>query len=188
MNHAPHGAGKSSIDLVDLEALLDRLVTSTEMSLLDLGCGVGNYSLAAAERLGPGARVIALDLWQEGVETLSRRAEERGIGFIETARADAAGPLPLADGSMDAVLMATMFHDLPADKRPRALAEIARVLRPWGGLCVVEFKVRDGPPGPPGHVRIGPEELAAAITPAGFEEAERLDLGEHTYLGVFRRL
>lgn len=188
MTGKPHGAGKSSIDLMDVNALMQRLIVRPDMTMLDLGCGEGNYTLAAAERLEPGAEIIAADLWQEGIERLAAKAREKGLDFIRTVHVDAAGPLPVEDESVDAALMATVFHDLVhGGSHQGALAELSRVLRPGGALAIVEFKVMDGPPGPPAHVRIGPDDLSAMISPAGFTENERLDAGEHLYLSIFVR-
>jgi len=189
MGDKPYGAGKSSIDLVDVEVVAAKLGAGPEMTLLDLGCGEGRYSLALAGRLGPGVKIIGVDLWQDGVEALRAEAARQGFSSIRAVHADAAGPLPIEDHDVDACLMATVFHDLVhGGSHDGALSEITRVMRPSGLLAVVEFKVMPGPPGPPQHVRIGPDKLARMIEPAGFAAAGTVDVGQHTYLSLFNRL
>lgn len=188
MRDKPYGAGKSSIDLVDLDVLFSRLLVKTDMVFVDLGCGAGNFTLAAAERLGDEARVIGVDLWPEGIAALRKEAAQRNLDTIQAIHSDAGGPLPIESGSVDACLMATVFHDLVhGGSHMGALSEIARILKPAGSLVVVEFKVMEGPPGPPGHVRIGPDQLAKMIEPSGFAQSEHADTGGHTYLSVFNR-
>lgn len=186
MSEKPHGAGRSSFDLVDSGAVFERIIVRPDTVLLDLGCGAGNYSLAAAGRMGTSFRVIGMDLWLEGVKALREAAKSRGHDNVLAVQADAARPLPLAGDSVDAVLMATVFHDLvQGGAHEAALGEIARVLRPAGRLAVVEFKVVEGPPGPPASVRIGPDKLAGMFAAAGFVQRGSIDAGEFTYLSVF---
>ena len=74
----PPGAGKSSYDLIDPGALWAGLDLPRGITFLDLGCGQGNYSLAAASRIGPTGVVYAVDLWEEGIAALSERAAREG--------------------------------------------------------------------------------------------------------------
>ena len=74
----PPGAGKSSFDLIEPEKLLGELPLRKDMLFLDLGCGAGDYTLAVAEVIGKHGVVVALDLWEEGIETLQERAAAAG--------------------------------------------------------------------------------------------------------------
>src|SRR5660398_250730 len=47
----PTAAGKSSFDLIDAEKLFRELTMGRDTNLLDVGSGVGNYSLAASESI-----------------------------------------------------------------------------------------------------------------------------------------
>jgi ubiquinone/menaquinone biosynthesis C-methylase UbiE len=186
MNDTPVAAGKSSYDLIDREAFFRALGDITGMTVLDAGCGAGKYTLPLAELTGPEGAVYAVDLWREGIALLAQRAAEAERGTVRPSVADIAAT-GLAEDSVDAVLLATVIHDLvPTGSHRGALAEMARVLRPRGLLWAVEFFKADGPPGPPLRLRLSPRELDTLLRPCGFEREAHSALGPHCYLGIFR--
>ena len=66
----PHGAGRSTFELVDFNRVLEALSLTPSTVFLDLGCGRGNYAIAVAESMGPEGKVYGVDAWQEGLEEL----------------------------------------------------------------------------------------------------------------------
>src|SRR4051794_1874514 len=96
--------------------------------LLDVGCGTGRFAAAAVERLG-------LRAWGvDPSEAMLREARARGVRGAGFRRAGAEA-LPFRDGWFDAAVARLVVHTL-GEARPRALAEIARVLAPGGRLFV----------------------------------------------------
>ena len=97
--------------------------------VLDVACGTGNAALRAAQA---GARVTGVDLTPELLDEARRLAAEAGAD-IEYLEGDAEA-LPVPDASFDVVVsvMGCMF----APRHRVAAAELARVLRPGGRLCV----------------------------------------------------
>lgn len=183
MAQHPPGAGKSSFDLIDGELLFRKLTLDSDDVLLDLGCGRGNYSFAAANYIHKEGAIHAVDLWAEGVADVQTRTREEGFHQIKTHHVDAGDALPLADDMVDLCLMAIVLHDLVAEgKHSGALAEIARVLKPVGRLAIVEFEKIDGPPGPPRHIRLAPAEVEALLAPHGFSAQDLTSLSPQLYL------
>lgn len=188
--HKPIAAGRSSFDFVDRQAVFSALDLKPGMVLLDLASGIGNYTLAIAGTVGAESEIHAFDLWEEGISELKRRAAEAGAGNVTAAVADVTRRIPVADGSADVCLIATALHDLVQAEEAGgdgALKEIARVLKPGGRLVVLEFVKADGPPGPPKHVRLSPEELDKLVLPAGFTRAQTSPAGDDFYLSVYTR-
>jgi SAM-dependent methyltransferase len=115
-------------------ALLRVLAPQPHELVVDVGSGVGKIprSLAvtrSATEPGPDdapARVVAL-------EPSPRMLAAGRYAGAQVLRADAAR-LPLADASVDVVTAAWVLHVLTEAHRDRAVAEIARVLRPGGRL------------------------------------------------------
>ena len=186
MNSNPPGAGKSSFDLIDSKELFSVMGIKKGDILVDLGCGIGNYSLAASEYVGSDGKVYAVDLWEQGIETLKQTIFAKGIKTITPIITDMGSDLPLGEDSADLCLMATVFHDLlRAGVHERALAETRRVLKKNGQFVVVEFKKREGPPGPPMHIRISSRELAKTLGMHGFRQTTTRELGQYHYVSLF---
>jgi ubiquinone/menaquinone biosynthesis C-methylase UbiE len=85
--------------------------------------------------------------------------------------------------------MATVLHDFVEDKIDReVLRETARVVKANGVLAIMEFKKIDGPPGPPRHIRLSPEDVANLLSPFGFEQKHIADVGPYNYLVLYKKL
>jgi ubiquinone/menaquinone biosynthesis C-methylase UbiE len=111
------------------------------MTILEIGCGSGAFTIAAARAVGPGGRVYALDIEERMLRQLERKlaeTENSEIRNIELLN-KSAYELPFKDGSLDLVFMVTVFQEIP-DKQ-RVLKEIQRVLKPSGILAISEWLV-----------------------------------------------
>lgn len=184
--NVPTSAGLSSYNLLDEKTFFEALQLRPGMTVLDLACGVGNYSVAAVPHLGGTGHILAMDLWTEGIETLRVRADMRHTDAILPLIGDAAAGLPVRSRSIDCCLMATIVHILSQENALfRVLGEIRRILRPAGILAVVEFHKIDGPPGPPLSWRLSPGELENIISSRDFHCMLHRDIGPYNYLSVF---
>jgi SAM-dependent methyltransferase len=101
-----------------IEPLLDAAGVGAGTRVLDVGCGLGTLSAAAAAR---GAAVTGADL-ADGMLAEARRRHPH----VEFVHADAEA-LPFADGAFDVALGAFIVNHLPHPER--AAAELKRVAR-----------------------------------------------------------
>jgi ubiquinone/menaquinone biosynthesis C-methylase UbiE len=187
MQDKPIAAGKSSFSLIDTDALFAELALGKDTVFLDLACGTGLYSLAAAERIGVTGKIFAFDLWPEGIDALNEEIETRQIKRIQTGIVDVTKAIPLEARSVDVCLLATVLHDfMSIHSEKKTLLEIKRVLKPDGTLAVIEFKMMDGPPGPPIQIRIAPETVSDLLASYGFCFIKTLEIGPFNYLSLFQ--
>ena len=99
---------------------------------LDAGCGGGRNAIAMA-RLGA-AQVHGVDLGGAGIED----ARKRGAGMANVSfREGSIEALPFADDSFDVVWCAGVL--MHTGDPERALAELARVLRPGGPIFLLVY-------------------------------------------------
>ena len=182
----PPGAGASSIDLIDTDRFFQALALKPGISVVDLGCGPGDYSIPIANIVGREGRVYAIDLWAGCIEFLKSEMKRLEIGNIVPILTDMRKHLPFESESIDVCLMATILHDLKEDHSHNAtLSEVKRVLKKDGTFAIVEFAKRDGPPGPPITIRLSREETAMLVEPHGFIRKGAYDLGPYTYMMIY---
>lgn len=109
---------------------IDWLLGPAPRDVLDLGAGTGKLTARLVER---GLQVVAVDPIPEMLDVLHATlpATQALLGSAEQ--------IPLPDACVDAVLVAQAWHWFEPE---RAVAEVARVLRPGGRLGLL-WNVRD---------------------------------------------
>jgi ubiquinone/menaquinone biosynthesis C-methylase UbiE len=100
---------------------------------LEVAAGTGLFTVAIAPRV---TRLVATDYAPAMLQMLEHRTRERGLTNVECVPADIHA-LPFASGSFDVVVAANVLHLLP--DLPKALAELARVLKPGGAFVAPTF-------------------------------------------------
>lgn len=135
------GKGRYEDTAAELEPVAAAVVAlaapRTGERVLDIACGTGNGALLAAAR---GADVVGLDSAPRLVAVAGERAAAAGLA-LELLVGDAQA-MPVADASFDVAV--SIFGVIFASDPARAIAEIARVLRP-GGRAYVTAWVPAGP-------------------------------------------
>ncbi len=171
------------------DALIEAACIDVGQRVLDLAAGMGDPTIAIAQRLGRTGRVIALDQSPEMLAGARRRAIDKGLSNIGYTASDMMA-LPFADAMFDAVTCryGLMF---PPD-RMAAAAEARRVLKPgaraafvvWGPyenntvFATVRrtvlnfFGEAGGETGPVRHIFASDGALAEALAAAGFVDVE----------------
>jgi ubiquinone/menaquinone biosynthesis C-methylase UbiE len=108
---------------------------------LDLGCGIGFFTIPMAKIVGPSGSVTAADLQPEMLAGVRRRAEKSGLlSRIRWHQVEASGLH--FEAAFDFALAFWMVHEVPDQES--LLRQIGRALKPGGRFLLVE---------PKGHVR-----------------------------------
>jgi ArsR family transcriptional regulator len=132
----------------------------------DLGCGTGQVSTALAPFV---QRVIAVDASAAMLQAAKKRLH--GFDNIDLRRGELEA-LPIDDARLDAATLMLVLHHVPEPER--ALAEVARVLKPQGRAVIVDMLPhdRDSYRQQMGHVWLGfsEEHIGRMCQHAGFED------------------
>lgn len=110
------------------------------MTVLDLGCGPGFFSIEMSRMVGTSGRVIASDLQEGMLRKIREKIQGTDLEDRITLHKCEEDTLGLSD-TIDFVLAFYMVHEVP-DKE-RFFSEIASLLKPGGLFLIVE---------PPFHV------------------------------------
>jgi 2-polyprenyl-3-methyl-5-hydroxy-6-metoxy-1,4-benzoquinol methylase len=105
------------------------------MTAMDVGCGMGWFSIPMAKMVGDRGRVVAVDLQPRMLDILQKRAEKAGLADrIQTHLCERNGLG--VDAVADFALAFAMVHEVPDPRR--LLSEIHGCLKPGGKLLVAE--------------------------------------------------
>jgi len=130
------------------------------MTVLEPGPGMGFFTLELARRVGPGGRVIAVDVQPRMISRLKRRLQNAGLADRVDARLAGEDSMGLQDlaAKVDFTLAMAVVHEMP-DAR-QVFTETAAAMKPGAILLLGE---------PAGHVKASSfaAELQAAAA-AGF--------------------
>jgi ubiquinone/menaquinone biosynthesis C-methylase UbiE len=107
--------------------------------VLDLGCGPATQ-LATVAALLPDARFVGVDLSEPMLDRGRKLLAERGLPNATLQFGDMTKLSAFDGSSFDAVISTLALHHLPDERALTAcLSEVARVLKPGGGLFLLDL-------------------------------------------------
>jgi ubiquinone/menaquinone biosynthesis C-methylase UbiE len=146
------------------EPFLKEVGVKEGQTVLDFGCGVGDYAIPSAKVVGKRGEVYALDNSAEALNQLLKRAKRHGLNNLLLIKTSAEPKLPLLKESVDTVLLYDVLHAYyfpRGGKRQQLLREIYRVSK--GGALISVF---------PKHME--PEHIRTEMEKANFHFERQL--------------
>lgn len=147
-------------------------------TVADIGAGTGYFAFPIASQA---AKVIAIDIDQRMLDFMEDKKTEQSVGDNLETRITTPDSPGLADGEADLVLIVNTYHHI--ENRVTYLGKVAQGMSEEARLVIVDFFKRELPVGPPPRMKLTPDEVAAELSEAGFEnvttEAASLD---HQYI------
>lgn len=157
---------------------LENLGLTGGVDVADIGCGIGYFTISAAEIAGPTSKIYALDISAEMLDEAEKRAFEAGISNIRSIMADEYD-LKLEDQSVGFAILSNVLHEI--EDKKRYINEINRILKSGGKLAIIEWEKVKGESGPPLEHRISSEEAVKLLAENGFGNIVKLSIGKDFY-------
>lgn len=144
-------------------------------SMADIGCGTGLFTIPAAET---GGKIYAIDVSEEMLSDVKKRAETARFNNITTVKSDEYD-FKLVDNAVDFVLICAVLHEI--DDKKRFLQEARRICQAGGEIAVIEFNETNTDFGPPLGHRLSRSQVTELLTDAGFDNTAVMDISEAFY-------
>ena len=154
------------------------------MTVCDMGCGNGFYAIKIAQMVGPGGKVLGVDIQPEMLELLKQRATEVGVTNVQPILGTMIDPR-LPAGEVDLILCVDVYHEFSYPER--MLAAMRRALKPDGLLVLVEYRTEDPKvPIKPLH-KMSKAQIMKELPPNGFKLAKQFDRLPWQHMMFFAR-
>ncbi len=149
------------------DEILEKLkLDETCVSVADIGCGYGTFTIPAARRVA--GVVYGFDIEAEMVAICQAKAKEAGLSNVHVIQRDFVEKgTGLADQSLDYVMLFNILH---AENPVGVLQETFRILKLGGKVGVIHWNYDPTTPrGPSMVIRPRPEQIRAWLNAAGFD-------------------
>jgi ubiquinone/menaquinone biosynthesis C-methylase UbiE len=136
------------------------------MSVCDLGCGNGYWTIPMARSVGPTGKVYAVDIQREMLQKLAQRSDGLGIQNVVPVLGKVDDPKLPVD-SVDLLLMVDVYHEF---SHPQSMLwSIRQSLRPSGVVALLEYREEDpGVPIKPRH-KMSKQQIMKEYQANGFK-------------------
>jgi len=166
--------------------IVDALSLKAGSAVADVGAGTGFFSMMIADKVGDDGVVYSVDIAENFIEHITKRAKEEKLSNINPVLSDERST-KLESESVDLVFICDTYHhfEYPYD----VLTSIHEALRPEGRLVIVDFERVKGvnTEWTLNHVRCGKGTVTDEVKDAGFDFVEEIALMEEQYIIVFQK-
>ncbi len=120
--------------------VLEALALRGGETVVDLGAGSGYFTFRIAPKVGKAGKVLAVEIQDEMIETLRRRAAEQKLMNVVVVKGAEDDPR-LPANTVDLVLMVDVYHELSCPFE--VMTKIREALKPHGRVVFVEYRKED---------------------------------------------
>ncbi len=146
---------------------------------LDVGCGSGALTIAAAKR-NPRSKMVGCDIWSgayKAVFTKKRCEQNAAAEGVDNVRFEEGNAvhLPFPDESFDAVTSNYVYHNISGQNKQKLLLETLRVLKKGGTFAIHDLMSK---------ARYGDmDAFVKKLKEEGYEDVRLVDTTDGTFMG-----
>jgi ubiquinone/menaquinone biosynthesis C-methylase UbiE len=161
------------------ETILADIGLKPSLTFIDIGCGDGFFAIPAAQIVGKKGMVYGVDIDDEAISTLRKRAAKKGFKNLHLTVAPAEETI-FCEACADIVFFGIVLHDF--NDASKVLLNARKMLKRTGRLVDLDWKRKPMEFGPPLRARFSEEKAANLIKAAGFKIRTVKDAGPLHYL------
>ncbi len=163
--------------------MLANLGVKRGMTICDMGCGNGFYTLQLAKMVGDDGHIYGVDIQPEMLKLMNDRADDQGIRNFTPVLGTFIDPR-LPKGKLDLILCVDVYHEFSYPEQ--MLAAMREALAPGGLMVLVEYRTEDPKvPIKPEH-KMSKAQVMKELRPNGFKlvkEFEKLPWQHMLFFG-----
>lgn len=143
------------------------------MTVCDMGCGNGFYTVQLAKMVGPKGKVYAVDIQPKMLEFLKERTDKAKVSDNVVPVLGELWDPKLPEGKIDLILLVDVYHEF--SHPVHMLAAMRKSLAPGGQIVLVEYRGEDPEvPIKPEH-KMTKEQVKKELTANGFKLKKEFD-------------
>ncbi len=144
----------------------------------DVGCGIGYFSIPAANIVAELGKVYAMDISDEMLREVQEKTRENNITNIEIVKT-IENSLVVDDETITYAFICNVLHE--TENISHFLEEVKRILGKEGKVGIIEWMKKESHIGPPINHRIAKDELLDILNNTGFKVIEKIDISNEFY-------
>lgn len=148
------------------------------ITVVDIGCGTGFFTVPLARIAGLKGKVFAVDISGEMLKEVKKRVRRNKLKNVEVLLSKE-NKIPIGSGKVDYCLLSSVVHEL--ENKASFFRELKRILKERGRIGIIEWKKMRSPLGPPLEERIPLSAMRRDISGNGFDIKNVFSLGRYNY-------
>ncbi len=160
--------------------ILNKLGLEEGQNFGDFGCGIGFFSIPAANIVGETGHVYASDISQQMLDGLNERLDDQYKNRVTLSLTG------IDSNILDVAMISTVLHEV--DSPEEFLKMASKSVKLGGTLGVIEWIKEDMPHGPKMKIRISENEMKTVLEISGFKMEKAIQLSQRFYLVIARKV
>lgn len=168
------------------EAIIKQLFLAPGAVVVDMGAGMGAFSIPCAKHIGKNGIVYAVEVQRQLLNVIDQNAKHASVGNVRVIWGDIERDhgTKLSDHVADVVILAnTLFQ---VEHKEATIAECARLLKNGGRLLVVDWKETSIGAGPKPAQLVTTVALDTLMSKFNLKRVETVNAGAHHYAILYR--
>ena len=163
------------------DAIIKQLFLQPGSVVVDMGAGMGAFSIASAKNIGINGTVYAVEVQRQLLNVISENAKHAGVGNVRVIWGDIERDhgTKLADHVADVVILAnTLFQ---TENKDAVISECVRLLKNGGRFLIVDWKETSIGAGPRPDQLVTTVALDTLMSKFNMKRTETINAGAHHY-------